>query len=76
MLGIRPERMLTFPKALQDILGFRMCKGAGHMFGLDPRNELERRFAPGDAHDAYAARRDTLHGDRWEARRANPARRG
>lgn len=64
MLGIRPERMLTFPRPLQDILGFRMCKGAGHIFGTDPRVELERHFGPGDNEDAYDARRNALHARR------------
>ena len=40
MLGVHPERMMTFPKELQDILGFKMCKGAGHLFAGNPRSEL------------------------------------
>ncbi len=80
MLGIRPERMMTFPRELQDILGFRMCKGAGHIFGADPREELERHFGRGEAHDPYMGRRDALHDERTAAKaraRQHPApRRG
>jgi ectoine hydroxylase-related dioxygenase (phytanoyl-CoA dioxygenase family) len=37
MLAIHPSRMLEFSRELQDILGFQMCKGAGHLFAGDPR---------------------------------------
>lgn len=63
MLSVSPARMLTFPQELQDILGFKMCKGAGHMFGQDPRLEMGRHFAP-DAADPYIAIRDSLHTER------------
>ncbi|MCH7922708.1 MAG: hypothetical protein IH975_06720, partial [Nitrospinae bacterium] len=42
MLSIHPSRMLTFPKELQDILGFKVCQGAGHMLAQDPRAEMKR----------------------------------
>lgn len=67
MLSVAPERMMTFPKELQDILGFKMCKGAGHMFGQDPRKEMQRHFAQ-DANDPYLKRRNGLHGERMKAR--------
>lgn len=68
MLGIRPERMMTFPRPLQDILGFKICQGAGHIFASDPRAELERRYADVTAgsasQDPYMARRDSLQNQR------------
>ena len=44
MLGVPPDRLMTFSTELQDLLGFRMCKGAGHLSATDPRQELERRY--------------------------------
>jgi hypothetical protein len=69
MLGVRPERMLAFPPELQDILGFKICKGAGHIFASDPRLELTRRY--GDApsvDDPYLEERNRFHRDRLDRR--------
>tara|TARA_A100001011_G_C13991833_1_gene707576 strand:+ start:79 stop:519 length:441 start_codon:yes stop_codon:yes gene_type:complete len=49
MLSIHPSKMLSFKPELQDILGFKVCKGAGHLFARDPRMEMERHYSP--AHD-------------------------
>ena len=49
MLGIHPDRLMTFSAELQDLLGFRMCKGAGHLSATDPRQELERRYGTGNS---------------------------
>jgi hypothetical protein len=64
MLGVRPDRMLTFPAELQDILGFKLCKGAGHIFASDPRVELARRYAKWDKQDPYLQQRNELHRER------------
>jgi len=64
MLGVHPERMMTFPTELQDILGFKICQGAGHIFTSDPRVEMVRRYGEGKAADPYLARRDGLHHER------------
>jgi len=64
MLAIDPARMMCFPEALQDLLGFKMCKGAGHIFGQDPRVEMARHFEPAERADPYLARRDALHSER------------
>lgn len=61
MLGVAPGRMMTFPRALQDILGFKRCKGAGHIFAQDPRLEMERHYGGWGADDPYLATRDGLH---------------
>ena len=74
MLSISPARMLTFPESLQDILGFKVCKGAGHMFAQGPRAEMSRHYGPADAHDPYRERRNALHAERLAAR-AGAARR-
>ena len=71
MLGVRPERMMGFPAALQNILGFKICQGAGHLFAGDPRAELERRYEREQIDDPYLARRNDLQKERL----ANPARR-
>lgn len=63
MLSVSPGRLMTFQKPLQDILGFKMCKGAGHIFGQDPRVEMARHFAA-DAADPYLETRDGLHAER------------
>ena len=49
MLSIHPSKMLSFEPELQDILGFKVCKGAGHLFARDPRIEMKRHYSP--AHD-------------------------
>jgi hypothetical protein len=72
MLGIHPERMMTFPKALQDLLGFKMCKGAGHIFGQDPRLEMTRHFAAAELSDTYLDVRDDLHDERMATPRQRP----
>ncbi len=68
MMSVHPSRMLTFPKALQDILGFKRCKGTGHMLAQDPREEMARHYGPPVAHDSYMARRNALHTERLAAR--------
>jgi hypothetical protein len=73
MLGVHPERLMAFPAALQDILGFKMCKGAGHIFGQDPRVEMTRHFASAAASDSYLDVRDDLHTERQTTRRPRPA---
>ena len=57
MLAIHPSRMLEFSRELQDILGFQMCKGAGHLFAGDPRSEMERHYGPADSDQAWLDRR-------------------
>ena len=61
MLGVRPERMMTFPEELQNILGFKLCKGAGHIFASDPRQELSNRYGTGSKVDDYLEERNNLH---------------
>ena len=70
MMSVHPSRMLTFPKALQDILGFKVCKGAGHMFAQDPRDEMVRHYGPPTAADDYMDRRNALHAERLAARQS------
>ena len=41
----------------QNILGFQMCKGAGHLFAGDPRSEMERHYGPADSDQAWLDRR-------------------
>lgn len=62
--------MMTFPRELQDLLGFRQCKGAGHMFAQDPRLEMQRHYGNLDATDPYLDTRNALHRDRLEAGRS------
>ena len=57
MLAIHPSRMLSFSRELQNILGFQMCKGAGHLFAGDPRSEMERHYGPADSDRAWLDRR-------------------
>lgn len=64
MLGINPERMMTFPEELQNILGFKLCKGAGHIFASDPRLELINRYGEGSVDDEYLEQRNKLHSKR------------
>ncbi len=71
MMAVHPSRMLTFPKQLQDIIGFRNCKGAGHMFAQDPREEMLRHYGPADANDPYMERRNELHAERLRERLAS-----
>jgi len=68
MLATHPSRMLTFSKALQDLLGFKVCKGAGHMLAQDPRAEMNRHYGPADEGDPYIERRNALHAERLVAR--------
>ena len=56
--------MLSFPKELQDILGFKICKGAGHIFAQDPRLEMNMHFGDLSREDPYLTVRDTLHSAR------------
>lgn len=70
MMSVSPARMLTFPKELQDILGFKVCKGAGHMFAQDPRAEMDRHYSQIDAEDPYLEQRHALHAERLAARLA------
>ena len=64
MLGVHPSRMMTFPKELQDILGFKLFGGAGHIFAQDPRVEMERHYGDSGQDDPYLERRDGLHTER------------
>jgi ectoine hydroxylase-related dioxygenase (phytanoyl-CoA dioxygenase family) len=70
MLGVHPERVMTFPAALQDILGFRMCGGAGHLFASDPRSEMMRHYGAGNKDEGYLRRRNGLHAQRLAAQKA------
>lgn len=64
MLSIHPARMMGFPRELQDILGFKLCVAAGHMFATDPRVEMERHYGNLDQQDPYLDIRNTLHAQR------------
>lgn len=64
MLGIHPVRMMTFPRELQDILGFKLGKRAGHIFAQDPRVEMERHYGEQSAQDSYMQTRNELHWQR------------
>jgi len=66
MLGIKPERMMTFPEELQNILGFKLCKGAGHIFASDPRHELINRYGEGNVDDEYLEQRNKFHSKRFK----------
>ena len=61
MLGVHPERMMGFSETLQDLLGFKLCKGAGHIFAQDPRVEMTRHYGDLHAGDPYLDKRDSLH---------------
>ena len=61
MLGIHPARMLKFPTKLQDILGLKICKGAGHIFAQNPRKEMSRHYGDSSQEDPYLSVRDSLH---------------
>ena len=71
MMSVHPTRMLTFPEQLQNILGFQVCKGAGHMFAQDPRAEMYRHYGPASAVDPYIERRNALHAERLADRLAD-----
>lgn len=64
MLGVHPGRMMSFDPVLQDILGFKICKGAGHLFAQDPRVEMERHYGRLSGADDYLDQRNALHGER------------
>lgn len=64
MLGIHPARMMTFASDLQDILGFKLGKRAGHIFTQDPRLEMERHFGGQSSDDPYLKTRNDLHWQR------------
>lgn len=68
MLAVHPARMMTFAPELQDVLGFRMCRGAGHLFASDPRSEMLRRYGEAEPDDPYLEKRCALHGERLRAR--------
>ena len=68
MLAVHPSRMLTFPEQLQNIMGFQVCKGAGHIFAQDPREEMLRHYGPASDADSYMDRRNELHASRLQAR--------
>ncbi len=64
MLGIHPARMMTFSTELQDILGFKLGKRAGHIFAQGPRKEMERHYGGQAAQDSYLQIRNNLHAQR------------
>lgn len=64
MLGVHPARMMTFARELQNILGFKVCKGAGHIFAQDPRLEMERHYGSLPDDDPYLQLRNGLHRER------------
>ena len=68
MLAVSPGRMMTFALELQDLLGFRVCKGAGHIFAQDPRREMQRHYGGTDASDPYLETRNNLHARRTARR--------
>lgn len=75
MLGIHPARLLTFPPALQDILGFKMggpaaYGGCGHVFASDPRVELQRHYGDQDPNDPYMEKRCGFQRQRWADQRS------
>lgn len=58
MLAIPPERMMTFPPQLQDLLGFKAyVGGCGHIFAGDARWEMEQRYRADPAVPRAAGRR-------------------
>ena len=61
MLGVAPERLLSFAPELQNLLGFKVCGGAGHIFAQDPRVEMERHYQANASGDPYLAHRNELH---------------
>ena len=64
MLGIHPSRMMTFPEALQNILGFKLAVRAGHIFAQDPRLEMQRHYGEYESQDPYLWTRNSLHEER------------
>ncbi|MGK0224124.1 MAG: hypothetical protein ACI9ON_003373 [Limisphaerales bacterium] len=71
MLGIHPNRLMTFPRQLQDILGFKFGKGTGHIFSQDPRVEMERHYGDQGSVDPYLQTRDALH---WQRTGMSPTK--
>ena len=71
MLGIHPNRLMTFPRQLQDILGFKLGKRAGHIFAQDPRVEMERHYGDQGSVDPYLQTRNELH---WQRTGMSPAK--
>ena len=61
MLGIHPARMMTFSSQLQNILGFKLCKGAGHIFAQDPGVEMIRHYGELSREDPYLRDRNDFH---------------
>lgn len=71
MLGIHPNRLMTFARELQDILGFKLGKRAGHIFAQDPRVEMERHYGDQHLEDPYLAVRNELH---WQRTGMSPGK--
>ena len=61
MLGIHPARMMSFSSQLQNILGFKLCKGAGHIFAQDPGVEMIRHYGELSREDPYLRDRNDFH---------------
>lgn len=74
MLAVASERVMGFPRALQDILGFKRCKGAGHIFAQDPRSQMERHYGGRPIDDPWLGERNRFHAERMEAVRGAPRR--
>ncbi len=74
MLGVHPARMMTFSEELQDLLGFKLCKGAGHIFAQDPRVEMRRHYGELLQKDPYLKDRNALHTERVGQVNHNEAR--
>jgi ectoine hydroxylase-related dioxygenase (phytanoyl-CoA dioxygenase family) len=64
MLGLHPARLMGFSEELQDLLGFKLYNGAGHIFAQDPRTEMVRHYGNQAADDPYLERRNDLHKER------------
>jgi ectoine hydroxylase-related dioxygenase (phytanoyl-CoA dioxygenase family) len=64
MLAVHPERMMTFSRGLQDIIGFKYGGMTGYIFGHDPRAEMERRYPTPNPNSPYLAVRNSLHHER------------
>lgn len=71
MLGIHPNRLMTFPRQLQDILGFKLGKRTGHIFAQDPRVEMERHYGDQGSVDPYLQTRNELH---WQRTGMSPGK--
>ena len=68
MLSIRPEKMLSFSKPLQDILGCKRCFGTGHIMAQDPRSQIQSHYGPVMKNDPYRQLRNQTHAKRLEQR--------